>query len=353
MLWIAITALCAVAVGLRLYTLRGRPQVWWLAFTGTLVFIVAGAGFLMNETVVNDALGVANLAYLLSNLSFTAAAGSVQVYVHSLRHETPSARWMLTHVGTAAAVALVVAGGWLLAPVHVVAYPTFRAAPFSPEALAYDGVFHLYLGLVLGNVSVCAARLVRETPRDDPGRRYGLILTASSAALDVLAHLLYLVEVALSAALEGRMLPVASVADLLTLVAMFGIVSGTVTFLIVPPCMAHLHARRLIRALEPLWARVLELEPTVALPNAKLGPALRVERMIIEINDGLRRLTVPAHGAGDPYRAAAEALVTRDATGVPLTRVLPELSSRRDEEAVLLHLAQTYDHTRGDLARAS
>ncbi len=355
MLWIVITLLCAAAVGFRIYTLSGRPQLWWLAFTGTLVLIVAGAGFRFYETTIDASFGSPNLAYLMSNLSFTLAAGTVQVYVHNLRREAPSPRWMLLHFVTSGAVAAVVIAGWMLAPIHDVTYQTDQLMPFHVEALAYDGLFHVYLGAVLANVAVCAATLVRSTPRDDPGRRYGLIAIASSSALDVVAHVVYLAEMALEPTIGRSALLLSQIADLLTVVAMLGIVIGTVTFQVVPALVAHRHAQQLITDLEPLWLRVLELEPNVALPDSRHSPTLRVERMIIEIHDGLRRLTVPPHApkADGPYQAAARALVTRERDGVPMSHALPTLTSRQDEEAGLVELAHAYALARKEFIGAS
>lgn len=359
MLWIIITTFCGVAIAFRIYTLADRPQVWWIAFTGTLACIAPGAGLLMNEDVVNKTLGTPNLAFLLSNLCFIGAAGSVQVYVHSLRTTTPSRRKMAIHLGTAAAVAAVVILGWIIAPVHSHTYPQLRLAPFTPSALLYVGVFHTYLGAVLANVAVCAATLIRRTPRHDPGRGIGLTLIAVSATLDVVAHVCYLLHLGIASFAGDRAALFATAADLVTLVAMTGIVSGTVTFVIAPTASEALRARRLVSALAPLWSRILELTPDVGLPpTSQRGSAYRAERMIIEITDGLSRLKLPPRQHQDPYVSIAQALLhspprlggaspqsearLRTAPGVPATVILPQLTDPEEEEVVLTRIARAY-----------
>lgn len=344
MSWFIITALCVLAVVVRICTLGGRrPQVWWLAFTSTLVFIVLGAGLLWNEPTANAVLAIPNIVFLLSCLCFTAAAGSVQVYVHSLRHRQPSRRWIAIHLGTAVLVALVATLGWLAAPVHTEEYEHLRLSPFTVEKLLYVGVFQCYLALVLGNVAVCAANLLRPTLAHDHGRRVGLVIICLSAVTDVQAHVAYVAHLLVSA-IDGGGRWLADTGDLLTLVAMFGIAAGTVTFVVGPMVDEYFAARRSIALLSPVWRRILEIAPQVALPdNRRMWPALRAERMRIEITDGLETVLVDRTGGGDPYVAVARALVRPACSGTPASQLLPDARQRDHEDRILLGLAAAYD----------
>lgn len=357
MLWIVIAGLCTTAVGYRVFTLGGRrPEVWWVAFTITLIGIVAGSGFLTAEQDVNRVLGVPNVAYLLSNFSFVIAAASVQVYVHTLRRARPSARLMVLHVSTAAVVAVIIAAGWLAAPIHHQWYPTFRDVPFTPEAVAYQGLFHLYLGVVLVNVAVGASQQIKATPHADPGRLFGLVAIAISASLDVAAHALYLAQLFGAARGNPPAFRLASTADVVTAIAMTGIVSGTVAFLLIPRLVIRLRARHLISELRPLWLKVRELQPGVALPTRYKSftePTVQAERMMIEIGDGLRLIHVPSRAHQDPYRLVAGALLQPAPTGALADTLLPTPTSRHDEETVVLSLAQAYVNLRTEMARAS
>lgn len=347
MLWLVIVLAVCGAVGIRLLTLRGRPRVWWWSFTFSLLGIVVGSALLVDEAGVNEVLGVANVAYLLSNLSFVAAGGASTIYVHTLSRERPSATVMALHATAAALVGTVITVGWLLAPIHETSYPRFRQVPPNPQALAYDGIFHLYFMLVLANAAVCNFRLARRTGHNDPARWIGLLLIGGGSALDIAAHLLYLARLALQPQIGAPALKAATVADGITLVAVLGIAAGAVAILAVPSLLALLRAWYLTNRLRPLWLRTREMHPAVALPRPRLvrhSPALQAERMITEIIDGLRLLAVPdGTGVADPYDAVVEALRCSPARGGrTASSRLPTPASRLEEEEQVLDLARRY-----------
>jgi len=359
MLWVIIVLAACAAVGLRVLTLHGRPQVWWWSFTLALLAIVVGSALLVDEAGVNQTLGVANVAYLLSNLSYVVAGGSVTVFVHTLRREHLSSAVMGVHAAGAALVGVIITIGWLLAPVHATSYAHFRQVPPNPQSLIYDWVFHLYFLLVLANVAVCCVQLLRRTGSEDPARRVGLLLIAGASSLDLVAHLLYLTRLALQPRNASVALEIAAGADVVTLVAVSGIAAGAVAFLVVPHLLETLRARRLVTQLRPLWLRTREMQPCVVLPRPRLvrhSPTLQAERMLTEITDGLRLLALPSSAhlsdrVSDPYDAVAEALRRPPAAaGTPASRALPTPTTRLEEEEQVLTLARRY--TEG-LAHAS
>ena len=348
MIWLLVCLAPLVAIVARVLSLRRRPEIWWLAFTLTLVGIMAGCVLLVNEAAVNQLLRVPNLSYLLSNLGFLLAGGSVTIFVHTLRHNQPSLSVAggIAAATTGAGAVLVLL--WLVAPIHSQDVASFRAIPLSPTLIVSETVFHVLFIAVLANVAICAATLARQTPAGDPARRIGLIIIAASSTLDVVAHLVYLARVALQPTIGSPALAIATVADLVTVIAVLGICVGTTALLAVPRLLQFVRARRLAQELRPLWYRTLELFPEVAMRGGwrlRGRTDLQSERMLIEIADALRLLPVPVSETNDPCAVVAEAFrhpSPRSSAGRTAAEALPTPTSRLDEEEQLLRLAHAY-----------
>ena len=352
MFWLLVCLAPAVAVVVRLVTLRHRPQIWWLALTISLGAISIASMLLVNEDAVNQALGVANISYLLSCVLYVVAAGAVTMHVHTLRHEQPSrlVLWTLAAATAAACATLVVL--WIAAPVHTGGFRRFRDIPLSPTLVAFEWVFHLLFIPVLINVAVCAFGIARRTPDLDPARRVGVTLTAVGVLIDVMAHVLYLVRASAQPAMGTKALLASTAADIVTIAAVFCIGLGATVVLAWPPLVHTIRAYRLARTLRPLWQRVLELHPEVAMRGGwrtRNQPTLRAERMLVEIADALYLVRLPrtADVATDPYPVIARVLrsptsITTDSDTRPAAAALPTPTSRLEEEAQLLELAQHY-----------
>lgn len=351
MLWLLVCLAPCVAIAARVVALRRRPEIWWLAFTLTLIGIFAGSVFLVNEGAVNEFLGVANVSYLLSCLSFTLGAGSVTLYVHTLRKEQPSAAVVALLVAATAAVWLTLVLLWVAAPVHEEGFARFRDVPLSAAITAFEWIFHLVFIPVMTNVAICAFGLSRRTQQGDPARRVGLIMIGVGNSLDVVAHLLYLFRVSFQPLIGDPALAVATAADLITVVAVFGICAGTTALLAVPQLLHSLRALRLTKTLRPLWRRTLELYPEVALRGGwrtQSRATLQAERMLIEIADAMRLLPVfePGSDETDPYALIAAAF-RQPPTGaegrLAAAATLPTPTSRLEEEQQMLTLAHHYN----------
>jgi hypothetical protein len=320
---------------------QGRLPAYWWAFSITFLMIVFGSGFLADQPGINRLFGTPNIAYLLSNVAFTLAGGSVQAYVHTLRHPT-DVTWkpMRLHASLACVIACVVILGWLLSPVHVHSWTTFRDAPITPGTVLYDGVFHLYLLGVLADVAVCAVQQLRTTPDGDTSRSIGLVLIALGGVTDVIAHVLYLVRDVMQPIIGARALGAASTADVLTAVCLILIVTGTSAFLAGPRLVHYRRGRELVRELTPLWIRARTTYPDIILPGTGHRLGLKAERMIIEILDALRHL--PVTPGPDGIRVVIAALEKPLPAGPSALSVLPPAHSRQDEEDMLLLLAHAY-----------
>lgn len=369
MFWTIAAAVALIPLTLRFWaarSIRQRPGIWWWAFTLTFLGIISGAAMLTNQPAINSALQIPNVAYLLSNLGFTLAAGAVNVYVHCLRtpHRQPASGWIIGHGGVAAGIAVAILLGWLAAPIHTITYPNFRLAPATPASIAYDIGFHVYLGTTLANVAVCAVGLARgHGAARDPGRKIGGILIAAGAAIDVVAHGLYLARNIIQLSAGGHALHIGTVADILTLCSLISIGTGSITFVLVPRLQSHRRARHLSTHLDPLWQRLRHLYPTIALPgnspHHRWSPAA-AERKLIEIADGWRLLPIPpAHDtnpADAPQARVVDALIQPPADQDDrdhAVSVLPTAATRQDEENTALTVAHDYAHRLEYLTRAS
>jgi hypothetical protein len=355
MLWFLVAAAPLVALLVRLISLRRRPEIWWLSFTITLLGIFAGSLLLTDERAFNQFLGAPNVTYLLSCLAFIAAGGAVTIYVHTLRRATPSGKIVALITALVLAEALILILLWGMAPIHVQEVGKFRAVPLTWSLVMFEWLFHASFVPILLNVVVCTVVLARATPPGDPARRMGLLIIGVANGVDVVAHLLYLARASLQPVVGDKALVLASVADLITLVAVAGIGAGTISFLLMPQLLHSRRSFRLARTLRPLWRRALDLYPEVGMPGAwriRARQSLQTERMLIEIADALRLLPVTSTVARDPYDAIARSLLQPQARRKPqrtALAILPVATSRLEEEEQVLELARRYK----DLAHAS
>lgn len=358
MLWTAMGLLCGAAVLFRVVTRRGRRQIWWLCATAAPATTVAAGVVLGNEHTVSGFLDAPNVAILLAGLCSVTGAGLSQIFWHAVRHEVPSRRAMLAHAGLALLVGLVMITIWLAAPIHEQAYASFREIPITAEYVMYALSFQTYFAAVQVNAGLGAWQLLHRPPiadpgLRDPGLRIALMITVPTAATAFMGQVFYLVRLAAEAAGEsGAADLLLRAADVCTLLAMAGYSFAGITVLVGPRLHAALHARRLVSTLTPLWHRLRELYPAIALPVTHVGdqPSLRAHRMLIEIGDGLNLLPVSLGSAADPVQAVTEELLQPSPPGPrsqPASFVLPSPSSTREETALFTELAQTYAVARG------
>lgn len=349
--------LCGGAVLFRVVTRRGRRQIWWICATVAPATSIPAGALLGNEHAVSAYLDTPNIAILLAGLCSVTGAGCAQIFWHAVRNAIPSQRAMLAHSGVAVVIGLSMIGLWLAAPIHDHPYASFRDIPISPEYVLYALLFQTYFAAVQLNAGLGAYQLLRHPPIHDPGLRdpglrVALVLTIPAAGLTVVGQALYLLRLPVQVrdAFAGR--DVLQTADLFTLAAMASYGVAGVTVILGPRLHAAVRARRLITALTPLWQRIRELYPVVALPAAQIAgrPALRAHRMLIEISDGLNLMNVPAEPHTEAMHAVAHELVhphtgRRDGDNAA-SRVLPSPGSPREEEALFVAVAREFEEAR-------
>jgi hypothetical protein len=271
------------------------------------------------------------------------------------RHVTSSR--LASQVGLAVAVAGVNLVAWIVAPVHSFSDTTFAQAPVTTAVIGYAMVFHLYFAATFANIAV-AAHTVAQSGNHDPGRALGGKTIMASAILGVPTHVLYISQD--TAQLAGY--PAtgwATIAGVCTLVCMVGIGAGSIIFLAVPRLDQYRRARQLCRELTPLWLRVRQLYPDVALPatqHLNRSRALHAERMLIELGDAWRLLHIcPAQHARTPPEQVADQLIHPAAgqnAGMSAAQLLPTAHSRGDEETTAVAVARAYQ-ARSEPAGAS
>lgn len=355
MIWLLMIVPVVVAIVVRLVTARERLQIWTISVLVSLLFLAVGSVLQVNEESVSTALGVPNVAYLLSSIAFVVAAAAVVVYMHTLRNETPDARRIAAICAFFAGVSVAMAVLWAVAPIHAVDYPKFRLIPLSPPLVAFELVYRVpYIGVMLLVASTFRGLLV-QTPASDPARRIGLLTVSVGCLLNIPTQSLYILRAVLNPWLDpATAQTMLLVGDLFTLFAALGAGLGSACIIVLPGVGAHLRSRRLVRELRPLWRRVLATFPEVGLPGGDAlarRPALQAQRMLIEIGDGVRLVRVSPDSTA-PYDAIVSALCDRPATGPGLvsgSRLLPVPRTRAEEEQQAVDLADRYR----ELAHAS
>lgn len=349
-MWLIGAALCFLAGGYRFARSRGRRrEVWWWSFTTALLGVGAGSLFLGIQPLINAAVGVPNIAFLLSQIAFIVAAGSVRIYAHTLRNISPSNRVMWLNGIAAAAVAGLVILGWVSAPIHHVNYAGIDDIPlFYPAALTYEVLYNIYFGIVLADVARTSASQVHATPSNDASRRVGLLMVAAGSALGVVALICNLVHDLIQPFVGiAATQPWTEVGDILVGGCLLGISGGAITFLIGPEIGAHRRAIISLQELKPLWQRLTELYPGIVLTahtRQRFGrqSSYTADRMLIEISDGLRLLPVVAEAGSGDVKAVAAALINPPIHGTAAAEVLFTSSGRMDEQQLATRLAHTF-----------
>lgn len=349
MLWVAAAAV-ALAVLARFLVRRERVQVWWIAFTMGLLGTTLGTLCLANEPAVDSILGTQNIAYVVAEFAYVMGGAGAFILVHTLRRARPSPRVIVVHCLIALLICTVIGLAWHSAPQHSGNWPTFRDRPIYPQALAYGWLFNLYQSAVLLNNGVCCVTLAtQKTPVRDPTRRLALFMIAFGSALGIVSQLLYLIRLAAPQPNQA-VSTLKVVADATGPLNILSLGLGAGLLILGPAMLAIYRDRRLTRELRPLWLRLQEIQESHFKPQAvsrfHRRPSHQLERMLIEITDGLSLIQVPESKHDSSATVIARALRTnRQHVDGPATNALTVLgitSSRLDEETQLLQLAHVY-----------
>lgn len=346
MVWAILGLVGAAVVFARLLTRRGRRQTWWVCATVAPASLFAGGVFLFGAQTIDAVLRVPNLAILLYGLCLTIGATCSLVFWHTVRRELPSMPLILVFIGLASLVGCLLIVTWWTAPLHDQNYVSINAAPVTSAMATAAGITLAYWAFVAGYSGVVAWRVLRLTRgHHHPAQASALGLFVVTAALGVVDEALYFAAIEAQRRTDLRTPVLLAAAKLVALISVAGY--GMVCFLafVMPRLSAQRRAWHLSGQIRPLWARVRDLRPAIALAPSPLLPAwrteLRVERMMTEIGDGLRQVGVRT-STGDPISVVAQALTSDGHGAVPATSLLPTPTTRNQEEALFIQLALAY-----------
>lgn len=343
MLFAAVVCWAAAAYRVAV-SIKGPPRLWRWAFSASLVSLALAATAKASAAGIDRHTGVSNLAILLDHVCAIVGGTSVRIYMVTLRHDQVPRRAVGRELALGGTVILAALVSWLEAPIHAREVPDLAILPPGPALLSFGCVFYLYLALTAAEVSRVSLLQMRPTPREDPTRRLGLGLTAVADALGAAVLLMWTARFAAHAT-AGLDFPVlATLGAFLVPFSLVGIALGAVMFLIGPVVHDRFRVRRLITELEPLWLRLRQMHPQLALRSSDQrlqDSTVRLERAMIEIQDALGVTRVRMTGR-DSYVDVAASILTPATVGPFAADVLPPATSRAEEESSLRRLARCY-----------
>ena len=350
LVWTVGAMLVAGAVLFRFGSRRGRQrgEVWSTCLAISPIGTTVAALALGNQDRVNRLLHIRNVAMVLVWTADAVACAAALMFTYAARVGQPR-RWVLAaRAASGGAVAVTVTGLWSAAPIHGRYYPDALQIPLDPFFIAANIVFLSYLSLTMLEVIRAVRVAVHRPPAGGRGARISLFAAGAGGVAGLFSAASWIVSLALSKS-EGSFdhSPAVIAAQTLEVVAMLFFSASAVSAIMSIKMLPLLRSLRLIVVLNPLWQRMRQLYPAVALPASRLTtrPALRAHRMRIEIADALRLVLVPAEiGTDSPIHAVARVLKNPLSEGRTAAAVLPEPTSRAAEDELLLALARAYSH---------
>lgn len=332
-----------LACGYRLWvSFREPPTLWRTAFTVGIVCAALGVT-LQSFSPQVDALTAPSVGSLLNHLVIIVGLASVQVYVATLRRDTPQAGLLLRVGIVAAAAEAVTVISWALAPpFHSGLAEHYAVYATNVWVLVYFLTFWGLLAVTMIAVANFCLLEQRGAPSRDQARRVSLGLIGLGAVGGLLyagAAAAGAIYIAVTRILDDGPL-MASSRLIGPSIGLLGV--GILALLVVPPLETALRARRRLRVLRALWLNLQQAVPRVRLGGAdsgRLAAPAEVERAVIEMRDALEVLLIDPP-ANDDVEAVATRLVER--LNDPLTgvdRVEPsdvgQAASRRPAAAFL------------------
>lgn len=374
--WIGLAA-AWLASGYRLWVSFRQPATLWRS-SFTIGIVCAAIGVtLQSFTPQVDAVTAPSVGSLLNHLVIIVGLGSVQVYVATLRRDTPPPGMLRRIVVVAAVAETVTVVSWTLAaPLHSGEAEHFAVYATDVWVLIYFLTFWALIAVTMVEVARFCLLEQRGAAPQDRAR----VVSLSLIGLGALGGVLY----ALAAAAGAIYIAVTRVLDngpLMTSSRLIGpsiglLGVGILALLAVPPLDAARRARRRLRVLRPLWSDLQRAVPSVRLGGANsgrlAGPA-EVERAFIEIRDALEVLPIDPPATGgveDVATRLVDQLEVRlstvdqgrgldsrpaEAGRRPAAEFLPASRSMREDTEQLYALALAYQglRPRGRRADAS
>ncbi len=330
---------------------RQPATIWRTAFTVGIVCAALGVTF-QSFTPQIDSETAPSFGSLLNHLIVIAGLASVQVYVSTLRRETPPPG-LLRRVLTVALVAeAVTVLSWVLAsPFH-----SGEAEHFAVYATdVWVSTYFLTFWALIAATMLAVARFCLLEQRGAPPEDRARVVSLALIGLGAVGGVLY----ALAAAAGAIYIAVTGVLDDGALMASSRLIGpsvgllgvGILALLVVPALDAAIRARRRLRVLRPLWEDLRRAVPQVSLTGpeqGRLSPATAAERAIIEIRDALNLVHVDAPATAAPEdlaprlyaRLGSDDTLRRSAR--PAAGCLPPSATQREDAEQVYALALAY-----------
>lgn len=340
LLWVAAIHRLAVS-------LRGPATLWRWSFTVAVVALAAGSTVFALGSNVDTALHVNNIGTLLIHITVGVSAGSVTVYLLTLRADRVRPAHIVTAVGLSTSALLIMSFAWAKAPFHSIEFSDIAFAPLTAWSTTYFATWYAYLTCVLAITTAWCRSELLATAHQRKSVRIGLHTIGISTGLGALGFILGMVRVVAHVTTEDRLRALSVVLNNLYMMSLIGIAIGTVFFVVGPRVEQWRHHRRLLHDLAPLATRIRQLYPAVVLDEkgmARQPATVRAQRLVIEISDGLRLLPVRPDPTRPVSQVIADTLAAQDhpKTGSTANDLLHRSPSQKSEHQVLFDIADLY-----------
>lgn len=347
---LAAVLLWVAAIHRLVVSLRGPATLWRWSFTVAVLALAAGSTALALGSTVDTALHVNNIGTLLIHITVGISAGSVTVYLLTLRADRVRSAHITAAVGLSVVALLVMGIAWAKAPFHSAEYPDLAFAPLSGWSVTYFATWYAYLTCVLAITTAWCRSELQATAHQRRSVRVGLSTIGISTGIGAFGFILGMTRVVVHASTEGHLSAVSVVSNTLYTISLTGIAIGTVFFVIGPHVERWRHHRTLLRDLAPLAARIRQLYPAIVLDEkdmARQPATVRAQRLVIEISDGLRLLPVRPDPTRSASQVIADTLAARDhpKTGSTANDLLHHSPSQKTEHQVLVDIAACYSRS--------
>lgn len=350
---ITATIICWVVAILRvIISIRGPMLLWRWSLTLTIVATAVGISATAWDTTF-DRLTTPNIAVLIVEEAFVISVAGTFIYLLTLLYEKAPPVGLLIIVASLTIIEIAIFVCWLVAPVHSKEVKSvYLHGAHIPSVQAFAFLFFATLMVELLASAVFTIRLTRTIHADDPTGKIGGWLIAGSTAVGAAVFFLATCLVFLRPDRSTTALLSGVLRNVCALILM-GVMAGAVVMVGGPRWFSFRSRRRYAVRLRPLWSGITKLFPVVILdnhPKATRGlmPGKSLERMIIEIHDGLDLLLVKDDTKSS--KDIADQIVsplTQEENGarILVSKILPPMSSEEEERNVLCSLA---DHCRQD-----
>lgn len=345
----ACVAVLWLATGYRTWiVLRKGATPWRVHLAAAIGCLAIATTLFFARAEFNAWLGVPNIAALVNRVVLTGAWVAVQLYVLDLKGLTPQAkaRARLVRLTMAGLVIAVMTVSWVLAPVHDRDLPDFAPVARHPAVLTYTVGYYLYVIWLLFDLGVFAHRQARGMRATDPPGALASALIAAGCYLGVPVLSLFGANVITAGA--GRPHPALDrLGNLFFPVPMAVLALGLLMLPLVPQLTRRRTALRQLRDITPLWAYLVDTDPSVRLPapgsthSPRTHPEVTLQRRLIEVADALETFTIEP-GTGTTVDTLAHALVHQRGPGPTAKQALADAAAPLDGAVTLLELGRAY-----------